>query len=75
MLQKHPNGAYIIQLALKTFSNRRMQTLGYSRLISVVLWALFFSSAISASSKAINQELLLAAVAYAAVLVVFIGKT
>ncbi|PMD29111.1 hypothetical protein L207DRAFT_574509 [Hyaloscypha variabilis F] len=45
------------------------------RLISVVLWVLFFSFAIAASSKATNQELLLATAAYAAVLVVFIGKT
>jgi uncharacterized membrane protein len=40
-----------------------------------VLWVLFFSFAIAASSKATNQELLLATAAYAAVLVVFIGKT
>jgi VIT1/CCC1 family predicted Fe2+/Mn2+ transporter len=43
------------------------------QLVSVVLWVLFFGISLALSSKATNQELLLATAAYAAVLVVFLG--
>lgn len=61
--------------AFDMISNAGMLILECRRLISVVLWVLLFSFGIAASSKATNQELLLATAAYAAVLVVFIGKT
>jgi VIT1/CCC1 family predicted Fe2+/Mn2+ transporter len=43
------------------------------QLISVVLWVLFFAISLALSSRATNQELLIATAAYAAVLVVFVG--
>jgi VIT1/CCC1 family predicted Fe2+/Mn2+ transporter len=45
------------------------------QLISVVLWVLFFAISLALSSRATNQELLIATAAYAAVLVVFVGRT
>jgi VIT1/CCC1 family predicted Fe2+/Mn2+ transporter len=44
------------------------------QVISVVLWVLFFSMAVAATSRAKNQELLAATAVYAAVLVVFISR-